>query len=64
MDMCKAWDDMITENQAKGLEEGLEKGLEKAIQRMIRKGYSKEAILELEYTEEEYSKAAAALSNM
>lgn len=34
------------------------------IQKMIRKGYSKEDILELDYTEDEYAEAEAALFQM
>lgn len=43
------------------IEEGIEREKLTAIQRMIRKGYSKEQILELEYTEEEYTKAEATM---
>ena len=34
------------------------------IQKMIRKGYSREDILELDYTEDEYAEAEAALFQM
>lgn len=43
---------------AQALEEkGIQKERVKAIKRMLIKGYSKESILGLEYTEEEYAKA-------
>ena len=38
----------------KGLEQGLKKGRTEAIERMIKKGYPKEDILDLGYTETEY----------
>jgi len=42
-------------------EQGLEQGRIDAIQRMIRKGCTKDFILELGYTEEEYVKAETEL---
>ena len=49
-------------NVAQALEDrGIEKGIEQEkisrIQKMLRKGYSKEDILEWEYTEKEYEEA-------
>ncbi len=44
--------------------EGLQQGRIEAIQRMIRKGYSREEILELEYTDAEYAEAEAELRQM
>ena len=49
----------------RGIEKGIEKGITKGIQqekisriqKMIRRGYSKEDILEWEYTEKEYEEA-------
>ena len=46
-------------------ERGIEKGIEKErifmIQKMIKKGYQKEEILDLDYTEEEFAEANANL---
>lgn len=57
--MCKAMDDLREEYIELGIEKGIEQGELCAIQRMVRKGYSKEQILELEYTEEAYAKAVS-----
>jgi len=54
--MCKAWEDQRAEGVAEGRTD--------AIQRLIRKGFTKEFILDLEYTEEEYAKAEAELFQM
>lgn len=45
------------EKFAEGLAEGMQRERVEAIQRMIRKGYSKDEIFDLGYTEEEYSEA-------
>lgn len=47
------------EKFAEGKAEGMQQERIDAVQRMIRKGYSKEDILELEYTEEEFAEAEA-----
>ncbi|MBQ7924688.1 MAG: hypothetical protein IJ335_00150 [Lachnospiraceae bacterium] len=44
--------------------EGLQQGRIEAVQRMIRKGCTKEFILDLDYTEEEYAEAEAGLQQM
>lgn len=56
-------------NIAQALEDrGIEKGIEQEkisrIQKMLRKGYSKEDILEWEYTEDEYEEAKSQLPTM
>ena len=56
----------------RGIEKGIEKGIERGIkqekisriQKMLRKGYSKEDILEWEYTEEEYEEAKNQIPTM
>lgn len=52
---------LIEKGLEQGLEQGLKKGLKKgrteAIERMIKKGYPKEDILDLGYTESEYQEA-------
>ncbi len=45
------------EKFAEGLAEGMQRERVDTIQRMIRKGYSKEDIFDLGYTEEEYAEA-------
>lgn len=64
INMCKAWEDQRNEDLATGRAEGRAEGRVDAIQRMIRKGCTKEFILELEYTEEEYIKAEEELAAM
>jgi len=49
------------EKFAEGKAEGMQQERIDAVQRMISKGYSREDILELEYTEEEYAEAEAGL---
>ena len=57
------------EGREQGLEEGLEQGREQgreeerisAIQKMLKKNYSKEQILDLDYTEDEYFQAETEL---
>ena len=63
--MCSGLKGLLEEKESEGLEKGREKGREEgreegreqerinAIQRMLNKGYTKEIILELDYTEEE-----------
>lgn len=58
--MCKAWEDQRKVGEAEGRAEGRAE----AIQKMIRKGCTKEFILVLDYTEEEYAKAEASLLQM
>lgn len=43
--------------EERGIEMGIEKERLNTIQRMLRRGYSKEVILDWEYTEEEYAEA-------
>ena len=43
--------------EERGIEKGIEKERLNTIQRMLRRGYSKEDILDWEYTEEEYAEA-------
>jgi len=47
-----------------GRAEGMQQGRIDAVQRMIRKGCTKEFILDLGYTEEEYAEAEAELCQM
>ena len=47
--------------EEKGIQKGMKKERVKAIKRMLIKGYSKESILGLDYTEEEYAKAESKL---
>ena len=54
--MCKIMEDIVKEENEKILKEEREKN-RKRIVKMISKGYSKEEILELDYTEEEYKEA-------
>lgn len=57
--MCKIMEDIVKEENEKILKE-LKEERQKTIKRitkMISKGYSKEEILELDYTEEEYKEA-------
>ena len=53
------------EGREEGLEEGREQGREEerisAIQKMLKKNYSKEQILDLDYTEDEYFQAETEL---
>ena len=54
--MCKIMEDIVKEENEKILKEERQKTI-KRITKMISKGYSKEEILELDYTEEEYKEA-------
>lgn len=54
--VCKLMDDIVREENEKILKEEREKNI-KRIKKMISKGYSKEDILELDYTEKEYEDA-------
>jgi len=58
----------MVEGEAKGKAEGKAEGMQQeridAVQRMIRKGCTKEFILDLDYTEEEYAEAEAELCQM
>lgn len=58
INMCKAWDDHFNS----GFNNGITKGRIEAIQRMIKKDVSKDFILELGYTEEEYTLAESELA--
>lgn len=51
--------DIVQKLVDEGREEGRTEGIVEGISKLIRKGYSKEDILELDYTEEEYAKAEA-----
>ncbi len=54
----------FAEGKAEGKAEGMQLERIHAVQRMIRKGYSKEDILELDYTEDEYAEAKSELCQM
>jgi len=58
----------MVEGEAKGKAEGKAEGMQQeridAVQRMIRKGCTKEFILDLDYTEEEYAEAESGLCQM
>ena len=56
-DMCNL-SDVVEE---RGIEKGTEKERTRVIQKMIEKGYTKEDILDLDYTEDEYKKAKDAV---
>ena len=47
----------FAEGHAEGLNEGMQRERVDTIQRMIRKGYSKDDIFDLGYTEKEYAEA-------
>ena len=47
--------------EEKGIKKGIKKERIRAIKRMLLRGYSKESILGLDYTEEEYAKAESKL---
>lgn len=49
------------EGKAEGMAEGIQKERLDAIQKMIRKGYSRDFVLDLDYTESEYTEAEAGL---
>lgn len=51
--------DIVQKLVDEGREEGRTEGIVEGISKLIRKGYSKEDILELDYTEEEYARAEA-----
>lgn len=51
--------DIVQKLVDEGREEGRTEGIVEGISKLIRKGYSKEDILDLDYTEEEYAKAEA-----
>lgn len=55
--MCEVAQALEEKGIAKGIEKGIKKERIRAIKRMLLKGYSKESILGLDYTEEEYAKA-------
>ena len=66
--MCKLMDDIVREENEKVLKEERKRALKeernktiKRITKMISKGYSKEEILELDYTEDEYEEAEKTL---
>ena len=48
----------------RGIERGIQQEKISRIQKMLRKGYSKEDILEWDYTEEEYEEAKSQLPTM
>ena len=56
-DMCNL-SDVVEE---RGIEKGTEKERTRVIQKMIEKGYTKDDILDLDYTEDEYKKAKDAV---
>lgn len=60
--MSEAKEAGIREGKEAGLKEGREAGRREAISRMIEKGYDRQAILDLGYTESEYEAAAGAIS--
>ena len=62
--MCEVAQKLIAEGRAEGKAEGKAEERILAIQKMIRRGYSKNDILELEYTENEYAEAEAGLCQM
>lgn len=51
--------DIVQKLVDEGRKEGRTEGIVEGISKLIRKGYSKEDILDLDYTEEEYAKAEA-----
>lgn len=51
--------DIVQKLVDEGREEGRTEGIVEGISKLIRKGYSKEDILDLDYTEEEYARAEA-----
>lgn len=57
--VCDIVQKLVDEGREEGREEGRTEGIVEGIGKLIRKGYSKEDILELDYTEEEYAKAEA-----
>lgn len=57
--MCKAVKELREEYIEFGIKQGVESERLSVIQKMICKGYTKEMILDLDYTEEEYAKAEA-----
>lgn len=57
--VCDIVQKLVDEGREEGREEGRTEGIVEGISKLIRKGYSKEDILELDYTEEEYAKAEA-----
>ena len=60
-DMCNLSDVVEERGIEKGIEKGTEKERTRVIQKMIEKGYTKEDILDLDYTEDEYKKAKDAV---
>lgn len=60
-DMCNLSDVVEERGIEKGIEKGTEKERTRVIQKMIGKGYTKEDILDLDYTEDEYKKAKDAV---
>lgn len=61
--MCGLGESIENKALEKGREQGIEQERIQAIQKMISRGDSKEMILELDYTEEEYLKAKGMLQN-
>lgn len=61
--MCGLGESIENKALEKGREQGIEQERIQAIQKMISRGDSKERILELDYTEEEYLKAKGMLQN-
>ena len=59
--MCEVAEALEEKGMQKGIQKGIQKERIKAIKRMLLKGYSKESILGLDYTEEEYAKAESKL---
>ena len=66
--MCEAIDRIEERGIEKGIEKGIERGIKQEkisrIQKMLRKGFSKEDILEWDYTEDEYEEAKNQLPDM
>ena len=60
-DMCNLSDVVEERGIEKGIEKGTEKERTRVIQKMIGKGYTKEDILDMDYTEDEYKKAKDAV---
>lgn len=57
--VCDIVQKLVDEGREEGREEGRTEGIVEGISKLIRKGYSKEDILDLDYTEEEYARAEA-----
>ena len=57
----EGWTEGRAEGRAEGITEGKTEERIKAIQKMLHKGFDKQTILSLDYTEEEYQEAEAAM---